>query len=1410
MKLKLTDFCDMAEFERILSDWTITSHMSAIVRDDEQQYITKNYGFSKYCELIRSTETGYEACLHCKTNEGLFRCHGGLYNFSVPINLPSGQTIAYAICGQEKLSEKDIPDFKELAAACQVDEEHLRYEYSQITPKSREEIAAAKALLSSAIDSFVAKSYRLWLSEDEETDDRTLAQITQLLYAYNVTLDPETGKYSLIIGTGMDRTVAAYQKYTDFAEALAENASYIHPAYQDRVTKLAGLENLRQLDGRGGHIGTLEFPVLYPDKDSYDWHEINVFSARDHRGKPAVNILGRDVTEAHELSEKNNRELQAAAAKNRILSDLTKMLYSYNITLNLNSGKYSMIEGTGMKRVRNIYRTTDDYITAFTRILRMIRPDFIEQLKDLAGPDALRNRKGRSGFIGNLEYSTNTEDGSEWYEVNVFISSDEYGNPIANILGRDITEAHNRQEQRELMQKAAAARDRLLSGLTKQLYSFNLTVNLDSWKYTLITGTGCEQAVAVMQKSDDYVLTINSLLRAMEKESGAKVENLCGVAALQKLRGQSGFIGSVTTASTREGEERRWQEVNLFMGTNEFGEPIANILGRDITETRREQEMRENEIRAVAAKDRILSEITKTLYSYNLTLQLRTGKYSLILGTGMENFVRIFEATDDYAAAFAEKISFVSDEFKQPFTDLSSLDSLRNRTGETGYIGKLEYSADDGSGLEWHEINVFLGSDEQGEPIANILGRDVTEARKAQELRENEIRAVAAKDQILSEITKQLYSYNLTLNLRSGKYSLILGTGMQNFVRIFEATDDYAAAFAEKIAFVSDEFKAPFETFSSLEALRKRIGEKGYIGRLEYSADDGSGLEWHEINVFLGSDENGQPTANILGRDITEEHERLARHEMELRASFGRDQLLAGITQMLYSYNMTVNINTGKYTLITGTGLPETVEFLKEHEDYAEVLAWFNRVARPDYLENGLKFLSLDSYRGENLQTGYVGTVEVPEQKENGIEWHEFNIFTGFNEDGEPILNLLGRDVTESHERADTKARLEIAEAASKAKTNFLFNMSHDIRTPMNAIIGFTDLLEKHLDDKEAAQSYIDKIKYSNEFLLSLINNVLEMARIESGKETLDEAIGNTYEFNDAVSAVFDNQMRDKNLTFIRTADVKHPYVFVDHTKLREILLNILSNAVKYTPAGGTITMDTTELPSPKKGFALFRTSISDNGVGMSQDFLPHIFEEFAREHNSTESRVIGTGLGLPIVKNLVTLMRGTITVESELGKGSTFTITIPHRIADDSVLNPDAEKIMAEKKVRFEGHRILLAEDNDLNAEIATTILEETGLKVERANDGVDCVAMMEQAEAGYYELILMDIQMPNLDGYDASAKIRRLPDKAKAAIPIIAMTANAFDEDKRKAFSYGMNDHIAKPIKFPELISLLAAYLE
>lgn len=562
--------------------------------------------------------------------------------------------------------------------------------------------------------------------------------------------------------------------------------------------------------------------------------------------------------------------------------------------------------------------------------------------------------------------------------------------------------------------------------------------------------------------------------------------------------------------------------------------------------------------------------------------------------------------------------------------------------------------------------------------------------------------------------------------------------------------------------------------------------------------------------MFISTNEAGEPVANILGRDITEAHKRQEQRENQQKAAMARDQLLSGVTKMLYSYNMTVNVNTGKYTLITGTGLDETVARLKSTDDYSSIYQDFLGAVDPAYLQRSMELLSIGSFRGQRDKTGHLGTEEFPLRYTEKLEWHEINVFAGFDENGEAIINILGRDVTEAHEKADTKAQLEIANASSAAKSAFLFNMSHDIRTPMNAIIGFTELLEKHLDDKELALSYIKKIQTSNEFLLSLINNVLEMARIESGKATLDETNCNAYTFNNSLYSLFDSQMREKGITFARKFDVQHPDVICDETKIREIFLNILSNALKYTPSGGKVSMNLTEISSDRPDYAMYQTVIEDTGIGMSEEFIPHLFEEFTRERSSTETKLNGTGLGMPIVKKLVDLMEGTIEVESKVGKGTKITVTLPHRIAQQADTNVLLEKVQGYDENFFKGKRILLAEDNELNAEIAITILEEAGFVVEHAEDGIICVDMMEKAEAGYYDLILMDIQMPNMDGYKATQTIRRLSDPQKAGITIVAMTANAFDEDKKNAYKAGMNWHIAKPIRVEELMSALTEILK
>lgn len=961
------------------------------------------------------------------------------------------------------------------------------------------------------------------------------------------------------------------------------------------------------------------------------------------------------------------------------------------------------------------------------------------------------------------------------------------------------------------LKKVPAKKDRILSQITRIMYSYNLTVDLETERYTLITGTGMERTVEEYQKHNDYKDLRVFQGSVLHPAYLTRFNELTNFESARKNPSENGYRGSLEYPVLYPGDTAyEWHEINVFIDTEEDGRRIANILGRDITEAHNAQEAKERELKASAAKDQILSDITKTLYSYNATVNLNTGKYSLIIGTGMEEIIHHFSQTDDYEKACEYLLEKALPKYHDVMNYHFSLKSLRKQQNLRGHIGQIEYAAETQNGIGWYEVNAFMGVDEEGNPTANILGRDITETHEAQERRENELKAVAAKDQILSNITKTLYSYNLTLNLESGKYSLIVGTGMKDFVQIFESTDDYETAYRQKIRYVTEDCIESFDRFSSLAALRSRKDESGYIGNLEYSVKTEKDIEWHEINIFLGTDENGAPIANILGRDITEAHEQQEIKERELRASTARDQLLSGVTKMLYSYNMTVNVNTGKYTLITGTGLDDTVARMKTTDSYDDIYQSFLKAVDPTYLQRGKELMSLENYRGQKDKSGHLGTEEFPMYYSPKLEWHEINVFAGYDENGEAIINILGRDVTEAHEKADTKAQLEIANAASAAKSAFLFNMSHDIRTPMNAIIGFTELLEKHLDDKELAKSYIKKIQTANDFLLSLINNVLEMARIESGKTTLDETYWDAYAFNDTLYSLFDSQMKEKGITFTRTNRVQHPDVICDETKLREIFLNILSNALKYTPSGGKVTMNLTEIPSDIQGYAMYQTVIEDTGIGMSEEFLPHLFEEFTRERSSTESKLNGTGLGMPIVKKLVDLMQGTIEVESKVGKGTKITVTLPHRIAQDGDTQRVIEKGKGYDETCFQGKRILLAEDNALNAEIAITILKEAGFEVEHAEDGIICVDMMEKADAGYYDLILMDIQMPNMDGYKATKTIRKFADPRKADITIVAMTANAFEEDKKNAYEAGMNWHIAKPIKVDALMSALTEILK
>ena len=391
---------------------------------------------------------------------------------------------------------------------------------------------------------------------------------------------------------------------------------------------------------------------------------------------------------------------------------------------------------------------------------------------------------------------------------------------------------------------------------------------------------------------------------------------------------------------------------------------------------------------------------------------------------------------------------------------------------------------------------------------------------------------------------------------------------------------------------------------------------------------------------------------------------------------------------------------------------------------------------------------------------------------------------------------------------AKLQIAVENAESANHAKSTFLFNMSHDIRTPMNAIIGYADLASRHLDDTAKLKNYMENIQVCGQNLLMLLNNVLDLARIENDKTEMEYSVSDIEkDFRNCV-AMFRNQADSKGQTLTVTTQLQYPYIYADIPHLTEICTNLVSNAVKYTGAGGTIRCNVTQKPGEKEGWCDTVVTVADNGIGMSQEFQKHIFEPFERERTSTVSKVEGSGIGMGIVKKLVRLMGGTVAVESKIGVGSKFTVTIPCCIASEDETQAKRETNPSDQKCLC-GTRILLTEDNDLNAEIATELLQEEGCTVDRAKDGVECVDMLEKAANGTYRLILMDIQMPVMNGYDAARKIRGLDDPQKAKIPIIAMTANAFTEDRQVALDAGMNDHIAKPINMNVLVPTLRKYL-
>ena len=667
---------------------------------------------------------------------------------------------------------------------------------------------------------------------------------------------------------------------------------------------------------------------------------------------------------------------------------------------------------------------------------------------------------------------------------------------------------------------------------------------------------------------------------------------------------------------------------------------------------------------------------------------------------------------------------------------------------------------------------------------------------------------------VLSRLLPEYVSlYRIDLN--SGKYEILRLDANTNARQLAEKDphpaenfDEYVRRYADN--FILDEEKEEFIDWHLCANMKRRLLHEEKFTYHYHSVSKEGKDSYYEAYVVKGKTDDETFDAFLGYRNIDsilykekEIQEKLQKALNEARLG---NEIISSIART-YQYISRIDIQADYFEEISN----RDVEHLKYF--HSGSLSENNkRVCRglvaEEYQDAFEKFTDISTLPERMKDEESV----VMEYRMKDGSWHSLRFIEKKRDETGRLTHVLCaiRSISDAKRREQTLI-YQVAEAKKDAavKTRFLSNMSHDIRTPMNAIIGFSGLLEKNLQNEEKAKEYLGKICSSGNLLMTIINQILEIARIESGTTALQLKAEDINTLFHTVNTVFEEDVRKKNLQYSVDLDVYHTFILCDRVKLQEIMLNIISNAIKYTSDGHGVHVKIYEKDSedPRKARLIF--TCEDTGIGMSEEYLPHIFEEFSREHTTTENKVAGTGLGLPIVKSMIELMGGSIRVESTQGAGTKFTVDISFDTAseEDVYRNQISEQPDALK--RMEGKRILLAEDNDLNAEIAIELLAEQKIIADRAMDGADCLDKLEKAASGYYDMILMDIQMPVMDGYDATARIRRMKDEKKASIPIIAMTANAFAEDRQKAISMGMNDHVAKPIDMNVLLPVIAKYI-